>query len=196
MNEGDIDLMERVLTEPSAMAEHWNHPHWRVRYAAAIGMGETGDTVWLDTLRSMMAIERGRDLYGQPQVLEFVGSFDDTRAAEQLVTTTAVWATPPTPEQYDAWQCRGRVRQACILAVYAIGSADDAWRTLLHELLHDPDEDFVVKTAAAKALQRVGTTDSLPHLEFAITLDEWCLNIEARKAISELAAGDRNGGAQ
>lgn len=182
----DYELMERVLTDPAAMAAHWDDPRWRVRYAAAIGMGETGDPAWLGTLLSMMAIEDGRDLYGQPQVLEFVGSFDDTRAAEQLVTTEAIWATPPTPEQHDAWQCRGRVRQACILAVHAIGAADDAWRRTLHALLHDPDEDFVVKTAAAKALQRVGTRESIPHLEFAVSLDEWCLNIEARKAIDEL----------
>jgi HEAT repeat protein len=184
----DYHLIERVLADPTVAAENWDHPHWRVRYGAAIGLGESGDARWLDTLRAMMAIEEARDLYGQPQVLEFVGSFDDTRAAEQLVSTRAVWAVAPTPQQHDSWQCRGRVRQACILAVHAIGSADDAWRALLHAVLHDADEDFVVKTAAAKALARVGTRDSIEHLEFALTLDEWCLNIEARKALEQLGA--------
>lgn len=190
----DFALMERALTEPSVMAALGRHPHWRVRYAAAIGMGETGDPAWLNDLRAIMAMEEERDLYGQPQVQEFIGGFDDTRAAELLAATEAVWETPPTPEQYDAWQCRGRVRQACILAVAAIGQADDAWRELLHRVLRDPWDDFVVKAAAAKALQRVGTRDSLPHLEFAVTLDEWCLSLESRKAITLLTTPETPGG--
>jgi HEAT repeat protein len=182
----DYVLMERALTSSSEMAALGRHPSWRVRYAAAIGMGETSDPAWLNDLRAIMALEEQRDLYGQPPVREFVGGYDDTRAAELLAATEAVWDTPPTPEQYDAWQCRGRVRQACILAVAAIGVADEAWLQILHTVLRDPREDFVVKTAAAKALQRVGTTESLPHLAFALALDEWCLSLESRKAIVRL----------
>lgn len=186
----DYEAMERVLSEPTAMAEHWDDARWRVRYAAAIGMGESGDPTWLPVLRAMMAIEDGRDLYGQPQVREFIGSYDDTRAAEQLVATEAIWESPPTPDQYDSWQCRGRVRQACILAVDAIGRADPEWRQILHDVLSDADEDSLVKAAAAKALANVGTTDSIPHLRRALELDEWCLTVEARKALSALDGND------
>lgn len=180
----DFALMERVLRDPTAMAENWAHPSWRVRYAAAVAMGESGDPAWLGTLRALMGIEAGRDLYSQPQVREFVDGFDDTRAAELLRSTEAVWEIPPTPRQRDDWQCRGRVKQACLLAVHRIGVADDPWRRLLHDILRDPDEDFVVKTAAATALGRVGDASSVPHLRFALTLDEWCLSVEARKALA------------
>lgn len=186
----DYEVMERVLAEPSALADHWDDPRWRVRYAAAIGMGESGDPAWLPVLRSMMAIEDGRDLYGQPQVRGFVGSYDDTRAAELLVATEAIWESPPTPDQHDSWQCRGRIRQACILAVASIGSADPEWLAILHDVLRDAGEDNVVKAAAAKALARVGTAASIPHLQRALEVDEWCLTTEARKALSALGASD------
>lgn len=182
--------MERLLTDDDALAQGWEDPRWQVRYAAAIAMGETRDPRWLSALRRLMMIEDARELYSQPRVLGFVGSYDDTRMAEQLIVTEAIFDREYPDELLDAWRCRGRVRQACILAVHAIGSADDEWRELLHSLLHDPDEDFVVKTAAAKALSRVGTSASAPHLRHALSLDEWCLNVEARKAL--VALGERD----
>lgn len=184
------ELMERLLTDTDALADGWEDPRWEVRYAAAIAMGETGDPRWLPVLLRLMAIEDGRDLYSQPRVLGFAGSYDDTRMAEQLIVTEAIFDQEYPQDLLDAWRCRGRVRQACILAVHAIGSADDTWRAQLHRLLHDPDEDFVVKTASAKALSRVGVPESVPHLRFALGLDEWCLNVEARKALRALGETD------
>lgn len=186
----EYDLMERVLTDPESLAEHWDDPRWRVRYAAAIGMGETKDARWLPVLRQIMQIEAARELYSQPRVVGFVDSWDDTKMAEQLIVTEVIFDKEYPEELLDAWQCRGRVRQACLLAVAAIGSADDEWRELMHSVLHDPAEDFVVKSSAAKALAAVGTVESIPHLQHALTLDEWCLNVEARKALRALGGTD------
>lgn len=181
-----FELMEQALSDQDAMLQLSRHPEWRVRYCAAIGMGETGDARWLPALYDLMKLEAARDLYGQPRVKQFVNSYDDTLAAEQLVATEAIWEVEPTATQRDDWQCRGRVRQAAILAVHAIGQPDSAWEQLLIEVLHDGREDSVVRTAAAKALSRVGGAASLNPLRAALEIDEWCLAIEVRKSLSAL----------
>lgn len=181
-----FELMEQALNDEPEMAQLATHPEWRVRYAAAIGMGETKDPRWLPILLDLMKLEAKRDLYGQPRVREFVGSYDDTLAAEQLVATRAVWDIEPTAQQRDDWQCRGRVRQAAILAVHAIGQLDADWEQLLIDILHDQSEDSVVRTAAAKALSRVGGEASIRPLRAALAIDEWCLAIEVRKSLRAL----------
>ena len=181
-----FELMELALSDEAQMAQLSSHPEWRVRYAAAIGMGETRDARWLPTLFALMKREADRDLYGQPRVKEFVGSYDDTLAAEQLIATRAIWDNEPTAEQRDDWQCRGRVRQAAILAVHSIGQRDPDWEQLLIEVLHDRSEDSVVRTAAAKALSRIGAEASIAPLRDALQIDEWCLAIEVRKSLRAL----------
>ena len=99
----EYDLMELVLGDPEALAQHWNDDRWRVRYAAAVAMGETGDPRWLPELHRLLVIEDGRDLYSQPRVMGFVGSFDDTRMAEQLIRTEAIFDREYSPEALDAW---------------------------------------------------------------------------------------------
>ncbi len=182
----EYDLMELVLGDPEALAQHWNDDRWRVRYAAAVAMGETGDPRWLPELHRLLVIEDGRDLYSQPRVMGFVGSFDDTRMAEQLIRTEAIFDREYSPEALDAWACRGRVKQACLLAVHTIGEASDDLLVSIYRALDDPHEDFVVKTAAAKALARVGDRESIPYLTRAVALDEWCLRVEATKALRAL----------
>lgn len=183
-------LMELVLTDPAALDAHWDHEDWRVRYAAAVAMGESGDARWLPRLRDLMEIEAGRELYSQPAVQEFVGSYDDTRMAEQIIATEAVFDRDYPESVMEAWRCRGRVRQACLLAVHAIGSATPELVDLIHTLLEDPDEDHSVKAAGAKALARVGDRRSIPALERALEFDEWCLQVEARKTLATLGGAD------
>jgi HEAT repeat protein len=183
-------LMELVLADPAALAEHWDDEDWRVRYAAAVAMGESGDPRWLARLHDLMEIEAQRPLYSQPAVQAFVGSYDDTRMAEQLVATEAVWDREYPDDVKEAWRCRGRVRQASLLAVHAIGSATPELVDLIHRLLEDPDEDHSVKAAGAKALARVGDRSSVPALEAAMEFDEWCLRVEARKALATLGGAD------
>lgn len=221
-----FELMERAFADPDALAELAGHGDWRVRYAAAVAMGETGDPRWLPVLHDLLVAEAGRDLYGQPRVLGFPGSYDDTRMAEQLIEVEPLWDREYPAEVLEDWKCRGRVRQAAVLAVHAIGSArpevsgkaggergpeasssrrlvgqdrgDQAMGLpgsttqmtaligLLHAVLDDPDDDYSVKAAAAKALAVVGDAHSVPHLERALELDEWCLHVETTKALSVL----------
>jgi HEAT repeat protein len=183
-------LMERVLTDPAALEEHWDHEDWRVRYAAAVAMGESGDTRWLPMLSELMAIEAGRELYTQPAVQEFTGSYDDTRMAEQLIATEAIFDRDYPEWLKDAWRCRGRVRQACLLAVHAIGEAPPDLLDMIHALLEDPDEDRPVQAAGSKALARVGDRRSITVLERALEFDEWCLGVEARTALATLRGTD------
>jgi HEAT repeat protein len=185
------DLMEQVLTDADALERHATHHDWRVRYAAAVAMGESGDPRWLPQLGELLAMEDGRDLYGQPRVLGFTNSFDDTRMAEQLIATEAIFDQEYPEDRMDAWRCRGRVRQAALLAVDAIGTATPELIQLIHDVLEDPDEDFSVKAAGAKALGRVGDALSLPALERALEFDEWCLQVEAHKAIDSLSGTTR-----
>jgi HEAT repeat protein len=183
-------LMELVLTDPAGLEENWDHEDWRVRYAAAVAMGESGDTRWLPRLHALMQVEAGRPLYSQPAVLEFVGSHDDTRMAEQIIATEAVFDRAYPESVKEAWRCRGRVRQACLLAVHAIGAATPELLDLIHDLLADPDEDHSVKAAGAKALARVGDRRSIPALQQALEFDEWCLQVEARKTLAALGGAD------
>ncbi|WP_425503497.1 HEAT repeat domain-containing protein [Jiangella mangrovi] len=181
-----FELMERAFAEPEVLAELAGHADWRVRYAAAVGMGETGDPRWLPVLHDLLVAEAGRDLYGQPRVLGFPGSYDDTRMAEQLIEVEPVWEHEHPPEVLETWKCRGRVRQAAVLAVHAIGRSLPELNGLLRAVLDDPDDDYSVKAAAAKALSVVGDASSVAHLERALELDEWCLHVETTKALSAL----------
>lgn len=180
------ELMERVLADTAALEENALHPDWRVRYAAAVAMGEDGDPRWLPVLAQLWDVEAGRDLYGQPRVLGFTGSYDDTRMAEQIIATEAVFDQEYPEDRKEDWRCRGRVKQAVVLAVHAIGAATPDWLDRLHMILVEPGEDFSVKAAAAKALSRVGEQRSIPALQASLRFDEWCLQVEAHKALASL----------
>ncbi|MBM7786194.1 HEAT repeat domain-containing protein [Tenggerimyces flavus] len=179
-------LMEQVLADPEALRANCRHPDWRVRYACAVAMGECGDAAWLPLLYEVLVAENARQLYSQPRVREFVGSYDDTRMAEQLIRTEAVFDREYPEELKEDWRCRGRVRQACLFAVYAIGSATSELVAEIHRVLADPSEDSVVMAAGAMVLGKVGDRSSVPYLEQAMRLDEWCLRVEARKALAAL----------
>jgi HEAT repeat protein len=182
--------MEAVLTDPAALTEHWDHEDWRVRYAAAVAMGESADARWLPMLTDLLAIEASRPLYSQPAVLEFPGSYDDTRMAEQIIATEAIFDRDYPEPLKEAWRCRGRVREACLLAVHAIGAGTADLLDIVYALLDDPDEDRSVKAAGAKALARIGDTSSIAVLRRALESDEWCLRVEALRALDALGCAD------
>lgn len=185
-------LMDRVFTDEAALATHYLHPDWRVRYACAVAMGESGAAVWLPKLSEMLVVENGRALYTQPRVRAFVDSYDDTRMAEQLIATEAVFDRDYPDDLKEDWRCRGRVRQACLFAVHSIGTATPELVAEIHRVLADPEEDKTVQAAGARALGAVGDRSSVPLLEAALTIDEWCLAVEAGKALTSIR--DRDGG--
>ena len=80
--------------------------------------------------------------------------------------------------------------QACLFAIDAIGSKQgaktisDETRRVLYSLLGHGDS--AVQAAAARALIAAGTQESLPYLKKTLDVDEWCLQTEARKAITKI----------
>jgi hypothetical protein len=147
---------------------------------------ERYDLMELPLLQEMLLAENERQLYSQPRVREFVGSYDDTRMAEQVIRTEAIFDRDYPDSLREDWRCRGRVRQAALLAIHDIGMATPEIIAEIHRVLADPHEDYAVMAAAAKALGRVGDAASLPHLERALTIDEWRLATEVRKALAAI----------
>lgn len=179
-------IMELVLKDEKALEHYAFHGDWKVRYAAAAAMGETKSEKWLEPLYQLLKMEQTRELYSQPKVKEFVNSYDDTRMAEQIVPIEAVFDREYPEELKEDWKCRGRVRQACLFAIYSIGKANEEILKEIYGYLEDPEEDYAVKAAGAMALGAVGNKESIPYLEKALEFDEWCLRTEAGKAVRRL----------
>ena len=180
------NIMEQMFLDDRVLEENQFHKDWHVRYAAAVAMGESGEEKWLDSITKLLEIEKTRQLYTQPRVLGFVNSFDDTRMAEQLVPIEPIFDQEYDEKIKEDWACRGRIRQACMAAIGKIGKVNPQLLEEMYRCLEDPDDDYAVKAAAAKTLGDVGSKESLPYLEKALGLDEWCLQTEARKAIRRL----------
>ena len=70
----------------------------------------------------MLRVENSRPLYSQPPV-QFFNSTDDTRMAEQVGPIEAVFDQEYDESSKEAWRCRGRVKQAVLIALYEIGGA-------------------------------------------------------------------------
>ncbi|MFN8446034.1 MAG: hypothetical protein U0175_34905 [Caldilineaceae bacterium] len=179
------ELMESAFTRPAELERLALHENWRVRYAAAVAIGQSQDRRWLPLLKEMLSIENARPLYTQTPA-HFTNSTDDTRMAEQIGPITASFDHEVDDSTLDAWRCRGRVKQAVLFALHDIGEADDEIRAILHAYLEDPKEEYPIKAAAGRALQRVGNRSSIPALQTAQKFDEWCTQMEATKAIRSI----------
>jgi len=177
--------MEAILVDPHRIPAAAVHADWRIRYAAALAMAQHPAPHWIPLIQRMLHIEAERPLYTQP-VVRFSRGTGDTRMAEQI-GPLEVWFDAEYPEDTrEAWRCRGRVRQAVLFALAAIGTCSDEVRDMLHGFLCDPDEDFAVKAATARALGMIGHPDSVPFLQMAVSYDEWCTSREAQKALQRI----------
>lgn len=182
-------LLETMLAPGIDPAQYAKHENWRVRYGAAIAMGEKQDPSYVPVLLEMLKNEDKLDLYSQPQVKEFIGGYDDTRMAEMLVKVQEVFDKEYPDHIKEAWKCRGRVRHAAIFALYDIGVVNEAVNRYLCECLERPNEDFAVCAAAARTLGKLGNAGCIPSIERGMEKDEWCLRCEGRKAIAKLSSG-------
>ena len=177
--------MEACLRDPGCLEALTTDPDWRVRYAAAVAIGEHGDPAEAPYLEKMLHIEDQRSLYDQPNV-DLVDPRDKTplsRLAERIGPAEAAFPAEYSDEVKEAWKCRGRVKFACAKAVVKLGYATEETRELFRKYLMDEDEAYNVKAAVAHALSVIGTEEDIPALETALRYDEWCTQTEAKKAI-------------
>jgi len=180
--------MERCFLEKENLELFAVHPNWRVRYAAAVAIGETRDPKWLPALKKILKREEDRSLYSQPPAI-FTNTTDDTRMAEHIGPITAEFEHSYEPETLENWRCRGRVKQAVLFAINEIGAEDAELLDMLYQLIQRDSEDHPVKAAAARAIGTIGNQESIPYLEIALLIDEWCIQTEARKAIIRIKNG-------
>ncbi len=188
-----FEWMEKVYEDARIRKKSLTHSNWRVRYSAAVALGETEDPNALEDLAFLWQREQSRQLYTQPKVKGFTNSYDDTRMAEQIVEIAVIFDRDYDQELLEDWKCRGRVRQAILCAVEKIGRINQSLLRAVYDVLADEGEDYAVKMQGCRVLGRCGDHFSLPYLEKALTVDEWCTQTEAQKAIK--AIRQREGGA-
>jgi len=155
--------------------------NWRVRYAAAIALGDRRDPKAVDALVQALHRENEAPLFTQPKLEggAHAGSNDPFNV---------IFPAGTTEETKEAWRRRGRVLQAACLALGNIGTADPAALELLYEFALNQNRDYVVRAAACKALGQIADAESLPVLEKASKDEEWCTACEARKSVQKIRA--------
>jgi HEAT repeat protein len=153
------------------------HPNWRVRYAAAVALGDRRDAAAVPALLAMLAGEDAAPLYTQR---------GDLASAPAGASMPVQLQVPPgvTEETLEAWRRRGRLKQAACLALGAIGAAALPALPVLQRYAVDQGEDYAVRAAACHALGQLGAPASLPVLHQAAQDGEWCTRTEARKALA------------
>ena len=149
---------------------------WRVRYAAAVALGDRKDPRAVEPLVEALRVEDAAPLFTQK---EDIGGCHAGYPFEFNLR----FPKEMTTERRAAWERRGRVKQAVCLALGAIGSAEAAALERLHSYVIDQTHDPEVRAAAAKALALIGDPSSRPFLEKASNDFEWCTRTEAAKGL-------------
>ena len=152
------------------------HDDWRVRYAAAVALGDMPTPAAVAPLLSALAIEDAAPLYSQPE-LPAGGS------AGSSGVVTPEFPAGTTPDQIEAWRRRGRVKQAVCLALGAIGDGSPGVLAVLHRYAVDSGEDYLVRASSCKALGQIGSPASRAVLSVASKDEEWCTSKEAMKGL-------------
>ena len=167
---------EASFTQILALLENDN---WRVRYAAAIALGDRRDPRAVDPLVEALRREEKDPLFTQPKLEGSAHAGSNEPFAIKFPEGT-------TEETKEAWRRRGRLLQAICAALGNIGVATPAGLEFLHSYALNQDRDYMVRAAACKALGRMGQPESLPVLEKASTDEEWCTSCEAKKAVAKM----------
>ena len=157
------------------------HADWRVRYAAAVALGDVPDSSSVEPLLKALAVEDAASLYNQPPLPAggFAGAPGGVRPT---------FAEGTTDDQIDAWRRRGRLKQAICLALGEIGENSPAVLVALHRYAVDAGEDYLVRASSCKALGKIASPTSRAVLTAASKDEEWCTAKEASKALERLPA--------
>ncbi len=150
--------------------------NWRVRYAAAIALGDRRDPQAMPALVELFESESKEPLFSQP---ELHGGIH----AGSTESLTLEFPEGTTDELKEIWRRRGRVLQAACLAIGNIGQADAAALGYLHRFALEQSYDYGIRAAACKALAQLAIPESLPILELAAKDEEWCTKTEAKKGL-------------
>jgi HEAT repeat protein len=152
---------------------------WRVRYAAAIALGDRKSPKAVDALSDALRKEEKEPLFSQP-------ALKGGAHAGSNVPFSVIFPEGTTEETKEAWSRRGRLIQAICLAFGNIGTSSPAVLEVLHRYASDQKCDYAVRAAACKALGQISSPESLPILEKAAEDEEWCTRCEAKKAIKKI----------
>lgn len=174
----DIALRGDTASVPTLLAA-LAHADWRVRYAAAIALGDLRAAVAVKPLLAALAIEDAAPLYSQPQLPAGGSAGSPGGVSPQFPAGT-------TPDQIEAWRRRGRLKQAICLALGAIGEGDPGVLAALHRYAVDAGEDYLVRASACKALGQIGSPSSREVLLAAAKDEEWCTAKEATKGLMRM----------
>ncbi len=149
---------------------------WRVRYAAAVALGDRRDPKAVEPLLKALQKEIGEPLFSQPPLEGGAHAGSNSPFSVKFPEGT-------TEDTKEAWRRRGRLLQAICLALGSIGISSPEVLEILHRLATDQGCDYGVRAAACKALGQIASKDSIPILEKAAADEEWCTKTEAKKAL-------------
>jgi HEAT repeat protein len=155
------------------------HESWRVRFAAAVALGDRADSAAVAVLLSMLSHEESEPIYGQ--VEHYVG-------APAGATTIAATAIPDgvSEQTIECWRRRGRIKQAACVALGQIGPGARAAVARLCGYAVNQKEDYAVRAAASQALGLIGDAGAIEPLRTASGDEEWCTKTQAAKALRSI----------
>lgn len=174
---GTLEQMESCfMLEREALEAKLGHRDWRIRYTAAVALGDMGAPASVPALVRALEAEDKEPLYSQKT--EFGGAHAGSNSPVTLKFPDGV-----TEEALECWRRRGRLKQALCLALGQMGAAAAPALPSLHRHAVSQDEDYTVRAAACKALGLIGDASSVPALAKASSDPEWCTKTEAAKAL-------------
>lgn len=165
----------------AALIAYLHHADWRVRYAAAVALGDRRAAPAAAPLIALLKEEDAAPLYTQP---------GDLASAPAGAHHAPVVQYPAgvSADTLAAWVRRGRLKQAAITALGQLGDPARPALPILQRYAADPKEDYAVRAAANKALGLLADRSSLPALQRAIHDEEFCTRTEAQKALAKVSA--------
>lgn len=156
-----------------------NDIDWQIRYAAIVAIGDRKNPAAIDALVKILRDENAAPIYTQDA--DYGGAPAGSPYSSELNLPAGT-----SDETRDAWHRRGRIKQAAIIAIGSIGTADPRALDLLHEYAVNQKEDYMVRAAACQTLGKLANPTSIPFLEKAVTDGETCTMMEAERALRQI----------